>query len=236
VTGANFVRSFLGLANQALRGISQKRWSGDEPAAGLTWGSLMTGDSLWVLYEKYREFSSRDKIFEIGPGYGRLLRTALERKIPFHSYTGLELSQSRVDRLRREFPFENFQFVQGDVDTWTTSSRFDVVICSSTFEQLYPDCRTALRNVHQYLSADGSAFIDFIENTRRHIFRNLGINLPKKIVYFEPDGTYIKIYPKSAFSPLFAECGFTVRAIETCTLGKGNHGPVNRLVVIAGRI
>jgi hypothetical protein len=63
------VTSFLGLVNQAQRGISQKRWSSDEPAAGLTWGSLMTGDSL---------------------------------------------------------------FVQGDVDIRTTSSRFNVVICSST--------------------------------------------------------------------------------------------------------
>jgi len=32
---------FLGLPGQALRITSQRRWSGDEPAAGLTWGSLM---------------------------------------------------------------------------------------------------------------------------------------------------------------------------------------------------
>jgi 16S rRNA A1518/A1519 N6-dimethyltransferase RsmA/KsgA/DIM1 with predicted DNA glycosylase/AP lyase activity len=66
----------------------------------------MTGDSLWALYERYRQFTPNDKILEIGPGYGRLLKTALDRKIPFQSYAALELS-NRVDRLRREFDLEN---------------------------------------------------------------------------------------------------------------------------------
>ena len=229
------MRSFLGLASRALRITSQRRWSGDEPATGLTWGSLMTGDSLWALCQKYREFSSHDKIFEIGPGYGRLLKTALDRKLPFHSYTALELSKSRVDRLRREFDLKNVHFIQGDVDTWTSSSTFDVVICSSTFEHLYPDCRNALRKIHEYLDSEGSAFIDFIGNTRKQIFGNFGINLPRKIVYFEPNGTYIRVYPREQLFELFIECGSRVRAIETCTLGEGNRGPVNRLVVVAGR-
>lgn len=224
-----------GLASRALRLISQRRWSGDEPAEGLTWGSLMTGDSLWDLYEKYREFSSHDKIFEIGPGYGRLLKTALDRKIPFHSYTALELSKSRVDRLHREFDLKNVYFIQGDVDTWVDSSKFDVVICSSTFEHLYPDCQTALRNVHQHLAPEGCVFIDFIGQTRRQILGHFGVNVPRKILYFEPSGTYIRIYRQDELAILFGECGFMVRAIETCTLGAGSRGPVNRLLVVAGR-
>jgi 2-polyprenyl-3-methyl-5-hydroxy-6-metoxy-1,4-benzoquinol methylase len=229
------MRSFPGLVSRALRVISQRRWSGDEPAAGLTWGRLMTGDSLWVLYEKYREFSSHDKIFEIGPGYGRLLKTALDRGIPFDSYTALELSKSRVEQLHREFDLKNVRFIQGDVDAWTDSSRFDVVICSSTFEHLYPDCRKALRNVHQYLAPRGCAFIDFIGDTRRTIFGNFGINLPRKIVYFEPNGTYIRVYSREELLRLFAECHFTVRAIEVCNIGEGNRGLVKRLVVVAER-
>jgi SAM-dependent methyltransferase len=229
------MRTFLGLKSRALSIISQRRWSSDEPAAGLTWGSLMTGDSLWVLYQKYREFSTDDKIFEIGPGYGRLLKTALERRIPFHSYTALELSKSRVDRLRCEFHLKNVHFIHGDVDTWTSSSSFDVVICSSTFEHLYPDCRKALKNIREYFTARGSVFIDFIGSTRRQIFGNFGISLPKKIGYFEPDGTYIRVYPKDQLFQLFTECGFRAQVIETCTLGKGNRGPVHRFVVVAGR-
>src|SRR5205823_4510329 len=134
-------------AGQIFHNISQKRWSGDEPVAGLTWGNMMTGDSLWLVYQKYRQFTSDDKILEIGPGYGRLLKTALQHKIPFHSYTGIELSMSRVERLNDEYADQNIHFVQGDVETWTGASEFTVVICSSTFEHLYPDCRKALLNL-----------------------------------------------------------------------------------------
>jgi cyclopropane fatty-acyl-phospholipid synthase-like methyltransferase len=229
------MRAFLGLANRALRVVSQRRWSGDEPAADLTWGSLMTGDSLWALYEKYRQFAPNDKILEIGPGYGRLLKTALDRKIPFQSYTALELSKPRVDRLRREFNLRKVHFIQGDIDIWTESSKFNVVICSSTFEHLYPDCRKALKNVQHHLTSTADVFIDFIGNTQRTMFSHFIDNTQRKIVYFEPNGTYIRVYPKEDLFRLFAECGFTVRAIDTCTLGRAKRGPVNRLVVVAER-
>src|SRR5690348_14405723 len=101
------MRTFPGLTSRVLRAVSQKRWSSDEPAPGLTWGSLMTADSLWALYQKHHEFKAHDKILEIGPGYGRLLRTALEYRIPFQSYTAIELSKSRVDRLCHEFDLAN---------------------------------------------------------------------------------------------------------------------------------
>lgn len=225
------MRAFLGMANRTLRIISRRRWSGDEPPAGLTWGSLMTGDSLWTLYEKHQFFTPSVRILEIGPGYGRLLKTALNRKIAFESYTALELSKARVDRLRREFDLKNVHFIQGDIDTWRPLCTFDVVICSSTFEHLFPSCSQALTNIYQYLAPRGVVFIDFIRNVQRKVFSNL----IRKIVYFEPNGTYVRIYLKDELARLFVEHGFMVRAIDTCMLGEGKRGPVNRLVVVAAR-
>ena len=191
----------------------------------------MTGDSLWSLYEKYQPFAPNVKILEIGPGYGRLLKTALKRKIPFESYTALELSEARVDRLRLEFDLSKIRIIQGNIDTWKHPCTFDVVICSSTFEHLFPNCRQALTTVYHHLAPTGVVFIDFIGNLQWKVFRNL----TWKFVYFEPNGTYVRVYPKEELAKLFAEHGFMVRAIDTCVLGKGRRGPVSRLVVVAAR-
>src|ERR1700724_3925539 len=134
----SFMRSLLRWSGKGSPTTSQRRSSGDEPPAELTWGRIMNGDSLWALFQEYRPFSANDRILETGPGYGRLLRTALERNVQFRSYTGLELSKARVDRLHQEFDLDTVDFVAADIDTWTSTDRFDLVICSSTFEHLHP--------------------------------------------------------------------------------------------------
>ena len=200
--------------------VSQIRWRGDEAAPGLTWGNLMTGDQLWDLYQKYRKFTTSDRVLEIGPGYGRLLKTATDRRIPFASYTGLDLSEARIDRLRNEFAIRNGQFVLGDIDTWTGDTLFDVVLCSATFEHLHPDCRTALRNIHRQLADHGQVFIDFIRGDTI-------------MSYFESSGTYMRVYPQDELAAIFCECRYRVCAIETCTFGQSAAGPLDRFLVVA---
>jgi SAM-dependent methyltransferase len=204
----------------ALHALSQRRWRGDEGAAGLTWGRVMTGDSLWDLYQKTREFRPTDKILEIGPGYGRLLRTAIERKIPFASYTAVDLSDARVQRLRNEFGDGNTHFIQGDIDSWVGDTVFDIVICSATFEHLHPDCRNALTNIRGQLSSQGRVYIDFLRYEANDYV-------------FESTGTYVKKYSRETLVAIFNECGYDVRAIEICTVGEGDHGAVERFVVVA---
>jgi SAM-dependent methyltransferase len=233
--------SSLRTLGHRLHWLSHRRWSGDEPEAELTWGRVMTGDSLWSVYQRYRQFSPNDTILEIGPGYGRILRTALEWNVPFRSYIGLELSRARVDRLRQELKHDKVAFVAGDIDTWTSTLRFNVVICSSTFEHLHPDCRAALRNIRHHLTPGADIFIDFIGGVPRKYF---GIPLAPFTVqliqnmrfsprWFGYSGTYYRIYSLRELREVFTECGYAVRAIEVCTLGTGKGGPVTRLVVAA---
>ena len=61
----------LGANDPTAHSVSQQRWRGDEPDAGLTFGALMTGDTLWDLYICHHTFCESDRILEIGPGYGR---------------------------------------------------------------------------------------------------------------------------------------------------------------------
>jgi SAM-dependent methyltransferase len=203
--------------------LSQERWHGDESRADLTWGRLMTGDSLWDIYQRIRQFRASDRIVEFGPGYGRLIKTAIEREIPFESFIGVDLSQARVAQLATEFGSDRrFTFVEGDVNTWTSSHQIDVVLCSSTFEHLYPDCRQALLNLRSQLAGSASVFIDFPRYD--HAGR-----------WFERDErTYIRAYPLDELSLLFFACGYFVKRIENCRLGIGMNGPVDRFVVVAG--
>jgi SAM-dependent methyltransferase len=235
------MKSVVKLSARALHTLSQRRWSGDEPEVGLTWGRLMSGDSLWDLYQTYHDFTSKDRILEIGPGYGRLLKAAQDRLVPFARYTGIDLSEARVERLRREFDVPGIDFVAGDIDNWDTDLRFDVVICSSTFEHLYPDCRRALRNIRRHLAPASALFIDFIYKIPRRIlgmdvtpgvsFLRTKMKIPTR--WFEKDGTYIRVYPKQELLAIFEECGYVVRAIDDCTLGEGEPGIIARLVVVA---
>jgi len=206
------------------RQISKRRWRGDEEAPGLTWGRLMTGDSLWDIYQRNYTFTLTDRILEIGPGYGRLLKTALERNIPFASYTGVELSAGRVEKLNEEFRTGKIQFLVGDIETWHGPHEFDIVICSSTFEHLYPDCRRAIENISNQLASRAILFVDFIRAT------NDGWSI------FDDNGTYVRAYSQAELRALFANSKLKKIDIENSTLGIGVNGPVERSVVIAKKL
>jgi SAM-dependent methyltransferase len=200
--------------------VSQVRWRGDESPAGLTWGRLMTGDTLWNLYLRFKQFMGNDRLLEIGHGYGRLLNTAIQRNIPFTSYTAVDLSVARIDKLRDEFTVHGVQFVNGDIEYWAGTSAFDVVICSGTFEHLHPDCRRALKNIHRQIADGGTVFIDFICTE-------------KSDAHFEESGTYIRQYPPEELLAIFHECQYVVVSVETCTLAHDDFDPVDRFVVVA---
>lgn len=204
-----------------LLSLSQTRWKADEPAAGLTWGMMMDGKSLWSIYLRTRSFSPSDSILEIGPGYGRLLMTALEASVPFEHYVGVEMSPSRVQRLKKKFSDGRVNFTVGDVNIWRGKREFDVVICSSTFEHLFPDCRQALINLRLQVAAGAHLFIDFIgtEGTR---------------AAFEHTNTFLRRYGSEELRSLFAECGYSVVDIIPAVLNPGGQSrEVARKLVIA---
>ena len=201
---------------------SQKRWRGDEKPALLTWGAIMMADSLWDHYARYRQFSDRDRILEVGPGYGRILATALERGVPFSQFVAVDLSEARVRKLKDRFPHSKVRFVADDVMLWRDGQMFDVIISSATFEHLYPDFQKALVNLRTQMHQTGHLFIDFIKTERAS-------------AAFEPEsGAYVRAYTAEELTEAFTGGGFTVEAIDDCTLGVGAHGqPVERFLVNA---
>ncbi len=207
-------------SDDKLKEFSQARWLRNEPAEALTWGRPMEGVSLWRIYQEERRFGATDKILEIGPGYGRLLQSLRKLKIPFGSYTGVELSPRRVAQLRLDFNERKIKFHVGDVDVWKADNPFDAILCSVTFDFLFPDCRKALGNLRGQLAPKGILFVDFIPTE-------------KSQAHFEPGGSFVRAYPEAELLAIFEEAGYAVRKIVNCTLGQGAQGPVERRVVVA---
>jgi SAM-dependent methyltransferase len=212
-----------GKADDRLLQLSQVRWKGDEPEAGLTWGAMMDGRSLWQVYSRARTFQHSDKILEIGPGYGRLLETALENSVPFASYVGVDLSEARVARLSEKFGDKRIQFVVGDINNWRWHEPFDVVICSATFEHLFPDCQSALANIRRQVAPGATLFIDFIYSDES-----------KSTFEEDKNGTFLRWYSEQELRSIFHNRGYTVLDVVSCVLGTAVDGDeIRRNVLIA---
>jgi SAM-dependent methyltransferase len=212
-----------------LRELSQARWKGDEEDASLTWDQIMTGESFLELVLHHYAFTGKESILEIGPGYGRLLDTILERRLPFNNYVGMELSPARVERLTRKFKLSSATFTTGDIlnDVWDV--RADLILSSATFDLLYPSMQEALDNLHNMSRAGTRLFIDFTVYPGDH-------DMHMTLAYFESKPTFIRVYSRAEIEEMFAQAGFRVLAFEKATIGKDRFGAeVRRALVVAIR-
>ncbi len=208
---------------------AKSRWRGDEPDAGLTWGSIMTGDSFFDEVEKHFRFTSYTRVLEIGPGYGRLLKTLLDRGHPFASFCGVDLSEARVDKLRRQFGDDRIRFEIGDCSQYKLSQSFDIGLCSATFEHLYPSIEQTLVNLRSQIDLNGVLFVDFIMHDE---------DLSLSQAYFEEEsigGAYVRIYSLQELERLFDQTSFTIQAANPLVLGTGFQGESIKRMLICAR-
>jgi phospholipid N-methyltransferase len=208
-----------------LRTLSQKRWTGSEPDRGLTWGKLFTGDSFIDAVQTRYSFCPDHNICEIGPGYGRLLQTILQRELPFQSYTGIELSQERVRKLNAKFNDARVRFIQGDVADLHSNQSWDLVICSSTFEHLFPDFTKALSQLVDRLTAHAVIAIDFPQTDPEMEWRDEAFEVGTQ--------AFVRIYSAEEIERLFAACGLANVQMQSIFLGKAPCGDVRRIFVSA---
>ena len=109
-------------------------------------------------------FSSDTRVLEIGPGYGRLLDEILARKIPFKAYVAVELSSDRVNKLKEKYKDDDrISVVNGDVETFSHTSPFDICLSSSTFSHLFPNFMTAIGNISKSLVIGAQLHFDVSE-------------------------------------------------------------------------
>ena len=58
---------------------SRQRWEKTAPNAGLTWGEEISGDAFIDKANANNAFGAEKVVLEIGPGYGRLLKSIQEK-------------------------------------------------------------------------------------------------------------------------------------------------------------
>lgn len=194
---------------------SRTRWRTAEPTANLTWDVRLTGDAFIDRAEHHGTFGDGRRVVEVGPGYGRLLATALARELPFASYTGVDLSERNVAHLSQAFAGERVSFVLEDVEEVRLAEPVDAVLSSLTFKHLFPSFERALSNLAGQMAAGGVVLFDLIEGSRR---------------FFEDDGvTYIRWYERDEIEELLRACGLKLAAFEEVR----HHPTLARLLVVA---
>jgi SAM-dependent methyltransferase len=193
---------------------SRERWRTAPPEWDhLTWGYILSGDAFIATVARHADFTDRTRILEVGPGYGRLLSACLDQGIPFAHYCGLDLSEENCSYLRARFPRPDVSFVQGDVETATLETSFDVVISSLTFKHLYPSFEAALRNLRRCLVPGAHVCIDFVEGQAQH-FEGV---------------TFNRWYSREEILDIVERVG-----LEDCTFDQVEHDPEHvRLLLVA---
>ena len=170
------------------------------PGHDLTWERELGGGNFIAAADRLDMFGTDKNILEVGPGYGRLLTSLIEAGIEYNSYVGIDISQNQVDHLNEKFADDRHTFIQGDIQSIDLQQSYDTLISSLTFKHLFPSCKSALKNLHRYMTEEGCILIDFIEGERR---------------FFETDDvTYIRQYSRQELTQLFEEAGFSIAQFE----------------------
>ncbi|HWY37087.1 MAG TPA: class I SAM-dependent methyltransferase [Bacteroidia bacterium] len=194
---------------------SRQRWENTAPDAGLTWGKEITGDAFIEKAIAYKVFGKDKVILEIGPGYGRLLRSMQKKDVAYKNYIGVDISEEVCDYLRKEFTKNNIEIIHADVEKLKLPVKVDVVISSLTFKHLYPTFEKAILNLNNNLNSGGLYIFDLLEGEGSS---------------FENDGkTYIHRYTQKEVIEILARCG-----LELLKFDEVKHDADHtRLLVIA---
>jgi SAM-dependent methyltransferase len=194
------------------------RWRNAAPVGHLTWGKEINGDHFVSKLNQHGAFGTDQALLEVGPGYGRLLKSILLSAAPFQTYLGVDLSAQNVEFLSETFSDQRIAFRHGDVETLNFDQTFDVVFSSLTFKHLYPSFEKVLLNVGTALNPGALVVFDLLEGSAEH---------------FEHDGvTYLRHYTKEEVSGILDRCRLRLFAWDEV-----EHTPEQkRLLVVAKKI
>jgi SAM-dependent methyltransferase len=191
---------------------AQAPWRAALPNTDLTWGRAVPGDAFVAKAQEHGAFGEGKTILEVGPGYGRLLDAAVQRRAPFARWVGVDLSEPNVAHLRRRFPEE--RFIHADAGTVDLDAPVDALLSSLTLKHVHPSFEPLLRHLAGSLRPDGVVVVDLIEGHRR---------------YFHGGTTYIRWYTREEVAEIFGRSGLTVDFDEV------EHDPDHRRLLAVGR-
>jgi SAM-dependent methyltransferase len=199
-----------------LRERATRPWSRSAPDAALTWGRAIDGHAFIAKADEHGAFGEGKAILEIGPGYGRLLASALDRDVPFERWIGVDVSPQNIAHLRSEFDLERCRFVQADVNELEVEVPLDTILSSLTLKHFYPSFEDALENLAAHLKPGGTVVIDVIEG--------------EYLRHFQRDNkAFVRWYTRDEVSAIFSRCGLSAEFDYV------EHDPDHRRLLVVGR-
>lgn len=219
----------MNLEDSNLEVSATERWRTHTSAEGLTWGVRLDGGVIVRAIERHARLAGA-AILEIGPGYGRFIRSLVDSSIPFASYAALDISAHWVRELTKEFRGHNdLTFVRGaaqDADALFTGRRFDLIISMLTWKHLYPDFSAVARACRPLLAANGRLIFDLPET-------NVAWPVPPGNLggVFEETSTFTRTYTRQDVELLLSEVGLTVVAFDEIEHATGKC----RMLAVASR-
>jgi SAM-dependent methyltransferase len=193
---------------------SKSRWREAPPDRGLTWGDEVSGVPAVMAAEQYGVFAPDHVVLEVGPGYGRVLGAALERRAEFRRYVGLDLSQENVAHLRRTFTDPRLKIVCGDAESAQFDEPLNAAYSFLTFKHIYPSFEGALSNIGRHLRPGGRVVFDLIEGSREYFHRD--------------QVTFMREYTRAEAAAIVARAGLRLVAIDEVV-----HAPGRARMLIA---
>lgn len=194
---------------------SRKRWRTAQPNANLTWGTELTGDAFIEKAAAAGAFGAGKSVLEVGPGYGRLLRSAIDRGAEFATWTGIDLSEQNVKHLNSGIDRDGVSFRVADVEHAEMEQPIDAVLSSLTFKHLYPSFERALSNLVPQMAPGAVAVFDLIEGERR--------------CFADDAVTYIRCYTRDEVRELAGRAGLSEVDFDEVF----HHPEKKRMLVVA---
>ena len=206
---STFVREQLS-SPEAVAELTKSGWRRAEPTVALTWNTEMTGDE-FLGHVAAACGTTFGRIVEIGPGYGRVLRTLLASDVRFDAYHGLDISPENAKHLGATFTDPRVRFTNVDFLTHRVETPVDLVYSSAVFLHLYPSIAPALAWSHAALGAGGHLCFDVPQGRLRYVDAAWGL--------------FVRQYEERELRDLVAAAGFaSCHVVEEREFAPGTLG------------
>ena len=132
------------------------------------WDGLKNDEELVrqkLVRDHFIKYKNGGSLLELGCGQGYLPELVFEKKY-FSEYLGVDISDVAIADATKRTADKNIKFEQGDMNTWTTMRKFDVVLFNEAINYA-KNCEAVLFHAKEnFIAPDGICIISMHEHKR----------------------------------------------------------------------